>query len=62
MSIEEQQEQLRQQLEARGIHDQRVLFAVARTRRDLFVPEELQEQAYVDDAMPIADGQTISQP
>ncbi|MEX2316067.1 MAG: protein-L-isoaspartate(D-aspartate) O-methyltransferase [Pirellulales bacterium] len=62
MSIEVQQEQLRRQLEARGIQDQRVLTVIGRTHRELFVPENVREQAYLDDALPIAAGQTISQP
>ncbi len=62
MSIEDLQEQLRRQLEARGIHDGRVLSVIGRTHRELFVPEYLREQAYLDDALPIAAGQTISQP
>jgi protein-L-isoaspartate(D-aspartate) O-methyltransferase len=39
-----------------------VLSAIADTRRELFVPDDVREQAYVDDALPIAAGQTISQP
>jgi protein-L-isoaspartate(D-aspartate) O-methyltransferase len=62
MAIEDQQLQLRWELEERGITDERVLDAIARTRRDLFVPEDVREHAYDDDALPIASGQTISQP
>jgi len=62
MSIESQQQRLRGELEGRGIRDKRVLDVIARTRRDLFVPEEIRSQAYIDDALPIAAGQTISQP
>jgi len=56
------QRRLRECLERRGIRDRRVLDAIERTRRDLFVPEELKDQAYVDEALPIGLGQTISQP
>ncbi|NOX53003.1 MAG: protein-L-isoaspartate(D-aspartate) O-methyltransferase [Planctomycetes bacterium] len=56
------QQRLRQQLEDRGIRDARVLDAIQRTRRDLFVPEELRYRAYDDEALPIGLGQTISQP
>ena len=56
------QAQLRQQLEARRIRDPRVLDAIERTRRELFVPENVQHQAYDDNALPIGHGQTISQP
>jgi len=50
------------QLRARGIDDERVLEAMGRVPRELFVPEELWEYAYVDAALPIGSGQTISQP
>ena len=39
-----------------------MLDAIEETRRDLFVPESLQYAAYEDDALPIGEGQTISQP
>jgi protein-L-isoaspartate(D-aspartate) O-methyltransferase len=61
-SIPEQQRELREALEQRGIADPRVLDAIEQTRRDLFVPEPLQYAAYHDDALPIGEGQTISQP
>jgi protein-L-isoaspartate(D-aspartate) O-methyltransferase len=51
-----------QQLIARGIRDTRVLEAMARIPRELFVPEELRGRAYDDVALPIGSGQTISQP
>ena len=47
---------------ARGIHDPRVLAAMAAVPREVFVPEELRELAYEDRPLPIAAGQTISQP
>jgi protein-L-isoaspartate(D-aspartate) O-methyltransferase len=50
------------QLYRRGISDERVLAAMGRVPRELFVPEELREAAYSDAALPIGDGQTISQP
>ena len=50
------------QLRRRGIEDERVLAAMARVPRELFVPDELREEAYADAALPIGDGQTISQP
>jgi protein-L-isoaspartate(D-aspartate) O-methyltransferase len=53
---------LRETLERRGIADPRVLDAIEETRRDLFLPESLQYAAYEDDALPIGEGQTISQP
>jgi protein-L-isoaspartate(D-aspartate) O-methyltransferase len=45
-----------------GIRDERVLDAMNRVPRHLFVPEALASQAYKDNALPIAAGQTISQP
>ena len=50
------------QLRRRGIDDERVLAAMARVPRELFVPEELREYAYEDAALPLAHGQTVSQP
>jgi protein-L-isoaspartate(D-aspartate) O-methyltransferase len=54
--------QLREELELRGITDARVLDAIEETRRDLFVPEAIRAAAYEDSALPIGNGQTISQP
>ena len=50
------------QLRRRGMVDERVLDAMARVPRELFVPEELRHLAYEDGALPIGLGQTISQP
>jgi protein-L-isoaspartate(D-aspartate) O-methyltransferase len=50
------------QLHNRGIRDQRVLDAMLRIPRHLFVPTEYRSQAYGDHPIPIAEGQTISQP
>jgi len=61
-SIQELARELRETLERRGITDPRVLDAIEETRRDLFLPESLQYAAYEDDALPIGEGQTISQP
>jgi protein-L-isoaspartate(D-aspartate) O-methyltransferase len=44
------------------IADERVLDVMSHLPRHLFVPEALQSQAYKDNAVPIAGGQTISQP
>jgi protein-L-isoaspartate(D-aspartate) O-methyltransferase len=44
------------------IADERVLSAMNRVPRHLFVPDALRAQAYKDNALPIAGGQTISQP
>src|SRR5262245_14181178 len=53
---------VQQQLRARDITDERVLTAMERVPRELFVPPELRDQAYEDAALPIGSGQTISQP
>src|SRR5688500_10227466 len=50
------------QLEARGIMDRRVLDAMSRVPRERFVPETRRTASYDDRALPIAEGQTISQP
>jgi protein-L-isoaspartate(D-aspartate) O-methyltransferase len=50
------------QLRARGIRDERVLRAMAAIPRERFVSEEQRPYAYADGALPIAAGQTISQP
>jgi protein-L-isoaspartate(D-aspartate) O-methyltransferase len=50
------------QLRRRGISDERVLDAMGRVPRELFVPENVQAYAYEDGALPIGHGQTISQP
>jgi protein-L-isoaspartate(D-aspartate) O-methyltransferase len=50
------------QLRNRGIHDARVLNAMLQIPRHEFVPEEFRRKAYEDHPIPIAEGQTISQP
>lgn len=51
-----------EQLERRGIREPRVLDAMRRVPRHLFVPREQRASAYDDRALPIGEGQTISQP
>ena len=50
------------QLRRRGIRDTRVLRAIERVPRELFVDEAFADHAYQDIALPIDCGQTISQP
>jgi protein-L-isoaspartate(D-aspartate) O-methyltransferase len=50
------------ELRNRGIHDTAVLSAIEQTPREMFVEEPFFEHAYDDTALPIASGQTISQP
>jgi protein-L-isoaspartate(D-aspartate) O-methyltransferase len=51
-----------QQLEGRGITDERVLQVMREVPRHQFVPEDLWDMAYRDTPLPIGHGQTISQP
>ena len=53
---------LAQKLANEGIKDQRVLRAIAQSPRHIFVPEILAHKAYDNTALPIGQGQTISQP
>lgn len=53
---------VRTQLVARGIRDERVLDAMRRVPRHLFVSEGVRGRAYDDAALPAGEGQTISQP
>jgi protein-L-isoaspartate(D-aspartate) O-methyltransferase len=53
---------VRDTIEARGIHDERVLAAMRQVPRDQFIPHEVRARAYADSALPIGFGLTISQP
>src|SRR5258708_6636086 len=53
---------VRDLIAARGIKDERVLAALRKVPRHLFVKEHLRSQAYGDHALPIGAAQTISQP
>ncbi len=50
------------QLVPRGIKDERVLAAMKKVPRHLFVDKQMLHRAYDDSALPIGEGQTISQP
>ncbi len=50
------------QLRRRGIADERVLAAMGEVPRERFVAERYRSRAYADSALPIGEGQTISQP
>jgi protein-L-isoaspartate(D-aspartate) O-methyltransferase len=50
------------QLISRGLKDARVLEAMRVVERHRFVPARIQRRAYEDNALPIGEGQTISQP
>ena len=53
---------VKEQIIERGIKDPRVIEAMRKIPRHLFVPEALLGRAYGDTALPIGDGQTITQP
>ena len=50
------------QIKKRGVSDQRLLDALNKVERHLFVPEEYRSKAYADHPLPIGENQTISQP
>jgi|AGTN01.1.fsa_nt_gi protein-L-isoaspartate(D-aspartate) O-methyltransferase len=54
--------ELARQLRKKGIKDERVLNAIANIPRHSFIDEQLADHAYLDRALPIEKGQTISQP
>ena len=60
--LSEREAMVELQLRGRGVADERVLGAMARVPRELFVPPELRDRAYDDAALPIGEDQTISQP
>jgi len=53
---------VREQIEARGVRDARVLAALREVPRERFVPPSERDAAYADVPLPIGHGQTISQP
>jgi protein-L-isoaspartate(D-aspartate) O-methyltransferase len=59
---EQRERMVRRDIEARGVRDERVLAAMRRVPRELFVPERVRDSAYEDGALPIGGHQTISQP
>ncbi len=56
------EQMVREQIEKRGIRDERVLQAMRKVPRHCFVPPEQRDRAYADRPLPIGYGQTISQP
>lgn len=62
MTSERTRQRLIDRLRVRGVGDERVLMAMTKVPRHLFVDEALAHRAYEDDALPIKFGQTISQP
>ena len=63
MDFETQRENMVEtQIKRRGIKNPRVLSAMLKIPRHLFVPSNFQKLAYSDQPLPIGEGQTISQP
>ncbi len=62
MSFEANKIRLIMELRREGIGDRDVLSAIERIPRELFVPEPFRDRAYDNTALPISQGQTISQP
>lgn len=60
--VKKRQWMVRRQLTARDITDKRVLEAMEKVPRHLFVSPEYRDEAYEDHPLPIGEGQTISQP
>ena len=60
--LAERDEMVESQLRGRGVEDERVLAAMRSVPREEFLPERHRHLAYVDGAVPIDAGQTISQP
>ena len=61
-TAESNEQMIRDQIMARGVRDERVLKAIRSIPRDLFVPQNLRASAFDDTPLPLARGQTISQP
>ena len=62
MEQDSRQEHLIKELRRQGVRDERVLAAIANTPREMFVDAPFADSAYHNSALPIACGQTISQP
>ena len=58
----ERRDMVWRQIEGRGVQNRAVLDALMKVERHLFVPEDMQAEAYADYPLPIGEGQTISQP
>lgn len=61
-TIERRTKMVESQIVARGIHDPAVVRAMRTVPRDVFTPRHISRSAYLDSALPIEEGQTISQP
>lgn len=61
-SSQRRRRMVQNQVEARGVVDDRVLDAMRKVPRERFVPADVRDRAYADGPLPIGAGQTISQP
>lgn len=59
---EKREKMVKDQIEARGVRDSKILEAMRKVPRHLFVPWNMKSDAYHDEPLPIGEGQTISQP
>src|SRR4051794_24910154 len=59
---QQRERMVHRQLRRRGIVDERVLEAMSEVPRECFLPEDVRGDAYRDGAVPIGEGQTMSQP
>ena len=62
MAVTNSERMVHCQIERRGIRDPRVLAAMRKVEREAFLPGAMREFAYEDTALPIEEGQTMSQP
>jgi protein-L-isoaspartate(D-aspartate) O-methyltransferase len=62
MTSQRARDRLVERLRQKGISNELVLKAISETPRHLFIDEALSHRAYEDNALPISNGQTISQP
>jgi len=60
--LDQQRKELLTILTAQGIKDEKVLSAIKKVRREMFVSPEFKRFAYDNNALPISNNQTISQP
>jgi protein-L-isoaspartate(D-aspartate) O-methyltransferase len=60
--MKERREMVEHDLKGRGIRDEKVLRAMSKIERHLFVDQKYRDEAYDDHPLPIDEGQTISQP
>ena len=60
--LQKRTQMVQKDIQGRGVKDPRVLEAMGKIPRHLFIDESFKEKAYADHPLPIGEGQTISQP